>query len=696
VHEVLGAQFAVTALAALIAVTGLAWTSGSVVRDNLERWAGQWATELNELGAPFYLDDGGAALLDVERFIAKFPEIERVTWYAVDGSAVLSLDAAGRTEASGTALDAVATAELIERAGAPTPYLLTGSSASGQRYRLSGPIWTETLGEDALFAADPVAASSTRQVLGFVGVDLDFSTFESALWPRLFVASAALALLLGSWWFVGRWFMKSALAPLSELQASLAQLARGETNVRFPAARHTELGSIVSALEDTTLALRKREQRLLHLANHDQLTGLPNRHRFVAELDAELARATTAGSRGALFFVDLDQFKYVNDTCGHAAGDHLLSLAAQQLRSALRPQDLLARFGGDEFLVLARDLSRHEARALALRVLEVMRGLKHVEGERVFPLQCSIGVTAFNGSRATPHELIAQADIACQSAKNHGRNRVELYSAASRESEQISKDVTLMNQLREALDRDLFEIHYQPVMHIASRAITHYEALLRLPTDGGLIGPDAFLPAAVRFGLMAEIDRWTLRHAIGALAALGPAGEGITLGINVSGFAFEDEGLASFLRSALRDSGVAGERIVLEITEQLAVRFAAATHRRIGALREVGCRLAIDDFGSGYSSFGYLKHLSVDSLKIDGTFIKALPRDPVDQAMVRMVAEVARAARLETVAEYVQNAATLDLLEKYGIDYAQGYHIGKPAPGFAALQVPARRASRGA
>jgi diguanylate cyclase (GGDEF)-like protein len=382
VHEVLGAQLAVTALAGLIAVTGLAWTSGSVVRDNLEHWAAQWATELNELGAPFYLDDAGAALLDVERFIAKFPEIERVTWYDEDGTALRSLDASGATASTAAPLQATVLHELAARAGASTPFLLAANANGGQRYRLSGPIWTETLSEDALFATDPAAAVATNRLLGFVGVDLDFSAYESALWPRLAIASAALLLLLGAWWFIGRWFLKSALSPLSQLQSSLAQLAAGETTVRFPVSRHAELGAIVSALEDTTLALRRREQRLVHLANHDQLTGLANRHRLVAELDADLARCSETGGRSALFFIDLDQFKYVNDTCGHASGDHLLTLAAQQLRYALRPDDLLARFGGDEFVVLARDVSRNEAKTLALKVLELMRGLKHVEGDR--------------------------------------------------------------------------------------------------------------------------------------------------------------------------------------------------------------------------------------------------------------------------------------------------------------------------
>jgi diguanylate cyclase (GGDEF)-like protein len=484
--------------------------------------------------------------------------------------------------------------------------------------------------------------------------------------------------------------MKNALTPLSALQSSLAQLAAGDMNVRFPRSPHTELRAIVTALEDTTRALQKRERRLLHLANHDQLTGLPNRHRLVTELDAELVRCATEDARGALFFVDLDQFKYVNDTCGHASGDHLLQLAAQQLRYAIRPSDFLARFGGDEFVVLARDVSRNEARALAGRVLELMRGLKHVENERVFHLQCSIGIALFHGDRVTSHEVMAQADIACQNAKARGRNRAEVYSPAGKQTEQIAKDVMLMNRLRDALAGDGFELHYQPLMHVRSREIAHYETLLRLPTDEGLIGPETFLPSAIRFGLMADIDRWVLRRVVrtlGEATALSPATK---LATNLSGFAFDDEQLGQYLQGLLDEHSVSGDRLVIEITEQLAVRFAANTDKQIAKLRELGCELAIDDFGSGYSSFGYLKRLPVKYLKIDGAFIRNLPRDRVDQAMVRMVGEVARAAGMQTVAEYVHNAATLELLAKYGIDYAQGYYIGKPTaelPAAPALQT---------
>jgi diguanylate cyclase (GGDEF)-like protein len=679
VRDVLGVQLAITAIGGLIAVAGLAWTSGAVVRDNLEHWAAQWSLELNELGAPFYLDDAAAAMLDVERFIAKYPEIERVSWYGADGRTLLALGTGGTTLVDTAPLDAPIVAELEARAGLQTPFLMTQSLGPGQRYRLSGPIWTAAFADDALFSADPTAAATSVRVLGFVSVDLDFSEYENALWPRLALASGILLLLLGVSWGFGRWFLKSALAPLSELEHSLAQLASEAPAVRFPSSPYTELRAIVTALEETTHALQKRERRLLHLANHDQLTGLANRHRFVAELNAELTRCADEGARSALFFVDLDQFKTVNDMCGHAAGDHLLQLAAQQLRYAVRTDDFVARFGGDEFVVLVRNVSRNEARAAAMKVLELMRGLKHVEQDQVFHLQCSIGIALLQGNRSTPHEVIAQADIACQSAKSHGRNRVELYSAQGKQSEQIAKDVITTNRLRVALATDRFQLLYQPLMHIKTGVVSHYETLLRLPTDDGVLGPETFLPAAFRFGLMADIDRWVLSGVVQAVAELSPSMPEIKLSLNLSGFAFEDEGLAAYLRDLLEQHGVAGDRIVLEITEQLAVRFAASTDKQITLLRELGCQLAIDDFGTGYSSFSYLKRLPVDYLKIDGSFIKGLARDKVDQAMVRMIGEVARAAGIETVAEYVQSAATLELLAKYGIDYAQGYYIGKPA-----------------
>jgi diguanylate cyclase (GGDEF)-like protein len=691
VNEVLLAEIVLAAVLGVFLLAGLAWTSGSVIRDNLSQWASRWGEELNELGAPFYHDERDA-VLSVERFIAKYPEIDRVTWYSADGSVVQSLDESGVVQGDIAALDGAEREELAAKAGAEPPYLLT-ERGSAQRYRLLGPIWTESFPSDGLFELGTSSGPTSTQLLGFVSVDLDFSSYESVFLPRLALASGLLLLLLGFSWAGGRLFLKRALAPLSDLQKPLAKLAAGDMNFEFPTPKHEELKTIVAALEDTIRALQKRESHLLHLANHDPLTGLHNRHRLIEALEAEIEQCAATKRRSALFFIDLDQFKYVNDTCGHAAGDELLKLAAQQIRHGVRADDLVARFGGDEFVVLLKDISRNDAKIVAAQVLELMRSLQHVEQDRVFHVQCSIGIAGISGDRFSAHELIAQADIACQTAKSRGRNRLEVYSVAEKRSEQMAKDVDWMHRIRAALANGGFVLYYQPLLHIKSGDVTHYEALLRLQTDDGLISPQVFLPAAVRFGLMADVDRWVLAEAVRALAEFGRDDPRFSLGVNLSSFSFENESLAGYVRGLLKDHGVSGERLTLEITEQLAVRFAVKTDRQLASLRDLGCRIAIDDFGTGYSSFSYLKRLPVDYLKIDGSFVKGLPRDRVDQSMVRMVGEVARAAGMQTVAEYVHSASALALLAKYGIDYAQGFFIGRAAPKPQQVEIAAPRAA---
>ena len=697
VTEVLTAQLAIMAVVGAIALVGLAWTASSVIRTNLTHWAAQWASELDELGAPFYLSDAHTGVLGVERFIAKYPEIDHVTWYRRDGSVLLALDKSGATRPGIPPLASETVTALAEKAGTSPPYLLTEDLDGGRRFRLSGPVWTESLAGDGLFKFDAHKTDTPIDLLGFVSVDLDFSGYENAFLPRLAAASAVLLLLLAASWALGRVFLKRALKPLSDLEQPLLDVAAGNMEVVFPTSKHKEMHAIVTVLGDTIRALQKREQHLTHLAHHDPLTGLSNRHSLIAELDAEIERCTGTKRRSALFFVDLDQFKYVNDTCGHAAGDQLLKLAAEQIRYAVRSGDIVARFGGDEFVVLLRNVTRREATTIASQMLDLMRGLKHVERDHVFHLQCSIGIAAIGSGRFSAHELIAHADIACQTAKVHGRNRWEIYSLADKQSEKMEKDVRWMRSIRDALDADSFVLYYQPLLHIRTGRVSHFEALLRLKTERGLIGPQTFLPAAVRFGLMADLDAWVVARAVRALAEFGAEHPDLRLSINLSSFTFENDGFASRVRGLLKEHSVSGDRIVFEITEQLAVRFAASTDRQMTLLRDLGCRIAIDDFGTGYSSFSYLKRLPVDYLKIDGAFVKHLARDRVDQSMVRMVAEVARAAGMETVAEYVQSAAALALLSKYGIDYAQGFFIGRasPCPEHASFDRPRVAAAGG-
>jgi diguanylate cyclase (GGDEF)-like protein len=677
VTEILTLQLAITGAIALIALGGLAWTSGSVIRSNVTHWARQWAGELNELGAPFYLDDRHEALLDVERFVAKYPEIARVTWYRPDGSVLTVLDKSGPVDAEMSPLSPEAALELSEEAGARSPYLLSENIEGDRRFRLSGPIWIESFVGDGLFGLDPERLETEVDLLGFVAVDLDFTAYQGAFLERLLVSSFVLIGLLLVSWVGGRSLLKRALGPLTELEGPLEDLAEGALRPEFPESRHSEIHAIVTALGNTLRALEKREKHLLHLADHDPLTGLYSRHRLASELEAEIEKCGNTRRCSALCFVDLDQFKYINDTCGHSAGDQLLKLAAEQLSAAVRAGDFVARFGGDEFIVLLKNVSWRQVRVIANHLLGRMRALRYAEQGHVFQLQCSIGIATISSSRFNSDELIAQADMACQTAKAHGRNRFEIYKASEKQGERMVQDIRWMRVIRDALENDDFVLHYQPMMHIRTGVVSHYEALLRLRTGRGLIGPQTFLPAAMRFGLMPEIDRWVVGHAVAALAEFLRESPDLRLSVNLSGFAFENDSFADGVGDLLKRHSVPGDRIVLEITEQMAVRFADGPDTQIAMLRDLGCRFAVDDFGSGYSSFSYLKRLSVDYLKIDGSFIRDLARNRVDQSMVRMVGEVARVAGMQTVAEYVQSAAAFRLLAKYGIDYAQGFYIGR-------------------
>ena len=689
--EVLAAQLAVAVAVGLAALLGFTVITSTVVESNLLRWASSWAGQLDELGAPLYLGDETAALVDMDRFIASYPEVVQVALYGSDGVRVATVGNGGDNIAPLPALnpDLVASLEALAR---QTPPGMVTAELGDRRFLLHGPIAVKSLAGEDLLDFDPDTAESTVNLLGFVSLELDFSPYLSALAPRLAAGAAVLAVLILAGWAGSRRLLKRALHPLAALQQPLEALGRGQMDVELPQPRHRELATIVHVLRSTIDALKQREQHLLHLASRDSLTGLYNRYRLMQELADEIELCRNADRTSALLFIDLDQFKYVNDTGGHAAGDNLLITAGQQIRASVRKRDLVARFGGDEFIVLLRDIKRREARQVAALVLESMRTVTHTERDRVFHLQCSIGVAIISSARHSPEEVLTHGDLACQAAKRRGRNRVEVYRISSKEDEQMAEDVRWMRQIRESLENDSFELHFQPLMHVATGKIDHYEALLRLRTEDGLVGPSTFLPAAARFGLMSEVDFWVIEHAIRTLAELGPDESDLKLSVNVSGYALEETALVPRIKTLLGTHGVSGDRLVLELTEHLAVRFATDTDRRLEQLRSLGCALAIDDFGTGYSSFSYLKRLPVDYLKIDGSFVRNMARDKVDQAMVRMTAELAREMRLRTVAEYVQSEAVMKLIAKYGIDYAQGSYIGRAKPTLVAARADAETA----
>ncbi len=680
VHEIVSIQVISAGLVGLLAIATLYWGGQWVLQDNYGRWALQWTHELNELGSPLYLADDGEALIRLESFVNRYPEIDRVSYFSKDGSALYSFGNDTQLEPV-TDLSEIALREAIEVVGRNDPYLMSSGVLEPQRFEILAPVWKESIPVDGLFDFDPSASDLPAQteLLGFVSINLDFVIFHDRLLANIKGAVLILLMLLIAFALYGRHALRKALAAISDLQRPIKELAKGNLTVKFEPAEHREIAEIVEALESTASALNERDAELLQLANHDSLTGLFNRRRFLEALRHEVMSVMQIGHASALFFVDLDQFKYINDACGHQAGDRLIRKVADELLRSAGRDDIVARFGGDEFAILVRDTNIDGARSTAQTILASMRRMAHIEDERVFHVHCSIGISMITGDNVHHDELINQADIACREAKAAGRNRMHLFRPSVDTGDKASADIGWVNRLRKAIDDDEFELRFQPINRIDTGETTHHEVLIRLRNDDGkLVLPDAFLPSAVRFGLMSEIDFWMIRNAARAYARESEPNRGLKLAINLSANAFENDELTAFVEETFEKYGVQPADIVFEITESLAVRRPLHVERQIASLRELGCELALDDFGTGYSSFSYLQKLHFDYIKIDGSFVRDLPNNPVDQKMIRLIAEIGREAGMKTVAEYVQNAESFYLLGELGVDLAQGYFVGRP------------------
>jgi diguanylate cyclase (GGDEF)-like protein/PAS domain S-box-containing protein len=423
---------------------------------------------------------------------------------------------------------------------------------------------------------------------------------------------------------------------------------------------------------------RALRERLTHQASHDPLTGLLNRR----ELDARLARAVAGvrehGAAHAFLYLDLDQFKVLNDSCGHAAGDALLAELGAALGAAVPPGASVARLGGDEFGVLLEDHELARAAEVAERVRAAVAALRFVWRGQGFRLGASIGVVAVGGASAA--EVLAAADTACYAAKDAGRDRIHVARRDDLELKRRGRELGWARELSAALDADRFELHRQEVRALRGPAEPpHYELLLRLrDTDGRLVPPEAFLRAAERYGVMPRLERWVVRHTLGWLAA-HPASRG-TYALNLSGPAVADPRFQGFVRAELAASGVDPTRLCFEVTESVAIADLDAAVRFLKGLRAAGCRTALDDFGTGLASFAYLRRLPLDFVKVDGSFVRNAVQDPVDREVVQAVRAVAERLGVRSIAECVEDEATLDLMRALGVDLAQGWAVGRPEP----------------
>jgi diguanylate cyclase (GGDEF)-like protein/PAS domain S-box-containing protein len=428
---------------------------------------------------------------------------------------------------------------------------------------------------------------------------------------------------------------------------------------------------------------RQLTELLSYQASHDALTELFNRREFERHVERTLAHMAAGGPRCALLYIDLDQFKLINDTSGHAAGDQLLAQLAQVMREQLRGGDVLARLGGDEFGVLASDV--HDEAGASL-VAERLR--QHIDGFSFVWEQASYGITASIGGvlldpSSSLKELLAQADTACYMAKESGRNRVHFFSSTDDATAQRRTEMEWAHRLRWALEAGRFRLYYQEVHPLAGLAGgARLELLLRLvDEDDRIVPPGAFIPAAERYGLMPAIDRWVLETALANLDRLHPEGRGLRMvAINLSGGTIEDASFVEHILELIARHGVDPRRLCFEITETLAVRNLAQVSRFMGKLRKAGCRIALDDFGVGMSSFGYLKNLPVDMIKIDGSFVQDLTSDPMSHAIVRAVTDIGHQRGMQVVAEWVDSEAIIQALAALGVDHAQGYALHRPEP----------------
>jgi diguanylate cyclase (GGDEF)-like protein len=524
-----------------------------------------------------------------------------------------------------------------------------------------------------------------------VGLDLRFllQARQEILTQNIALAIAGILLTTAILAAIALWLTRH----LAALSAASRALAEGKTFPPLAKDGHDDIGQLIGTFNHMAKTLQQRmedlqaseqtqrelAERLAFIAERDPLTGLANRVRFSNEMERVIGLLQRGHEhQGALLYFDIDEFKTINDSFGHRAGDEVLVLTAQTFGMQVRSEELFARLGGDEFVILAPGASRQEAEVLAERIVGAVRGLAFDFSQRRLSLTLSLGIALFPEHGQESESLVSHADAAMYQAKASGKNCWRIYRPELDDSEQMLHQLGWNERIQRALDSQSLVLHFQGVHSVQTGQVSHYEALVRMidPEDRSqLLMPGSFIPAAEKSGRIIDIDRWVIRDAI---RILGEDPDLPSLAINISARSFGEPGMTDLIRANLTAYQVEPARLIVELTETAALANIHDAELFIHDLRSLGCTVCLDDFGVGFSSFAYLKQLSADILKIDGMFIRNLPTDPDDQVFVRAIVEIARGLGKKTVAEFVGDAATLVILNKLGVDYAQGYYLSRP------------------
>ncbi|MDO8961802.1 MAG: EAL domain-containing protein [Methylophilus sp.] len=543
-------------------------------------------------------------------------------------------------------------------------------------------------------------ANKRAEVVGQVYVALSKdrirATKKSMIWKSLllgfigFLVSSLLAYRLG----------RSITNPIISMAESVKNLGAGHLNLRVDEdaageiktlqlglntmANHIQLAhdSLQDRVHDATRMLR-------HQAQHDALTGLVNRQEFERRLNVALNDVKISNAQHIFCYMDLDQFKVVNDTCGHRAGDELLRQISLILSQRVREEDTFARLGGDEFGLLLTNCDVQNALLIAEEMRSMVEDFRFVHDNRMFKIGVSVGMVEITSDMQDLGDITSYADAACYAAKDNGRNQIHLFRHHDDDLARRHVEMEWVSRINSAMDDNRFCLYCQPILPLQDdNSNIFYEILIRkIDVDGTIILPMAFIPSAERYHLMSKIDRWVINKTFSIYHQLINTNEqhDFLLSINLSGMSLSDKGLLSFIKDQFELYNVPHNKICFEITETSAIINLTNTITLMQELKAIGCKFLLDDFGSGMSSFAYLKNLPVDYLKMDGGFVKDITRNDIDLAMAKSIQSIAEAMKIKTIAEFVEDAETMKLLKKMGVDYGQGFYLSSPMPIEAAL-----------